>query len=504
MKTFKFTLFSIAMMLLVFVSCTNNESVIEEQQLTKESESIITSLTQLRQNFNDDGNLNNDENHSGNIVFDFCFDFVYPLTLSYNNGTTVIVNNLDSLIDIMLGSNNELYINGIAFPFDVELYSDDTNAIEVITINNEEEFIDLLEICDFDDFETCICPEDYNPVCVEISDPNGETFIVTYTNACYAECDGFTEEDFAENCEEDYNCPGGNGCFTFNFPLTIITDNGETLTVDSQEELDSTLYNAYSFGFVYPFSVTLEEDDEVVTINNAEELEDIIEDCFDDNSNDDCEECENSPIEPICIEYISASGETIITVVPNMCYAICEGFTEINVVDCEDNNPGECEECENQPEDPICVQYTTPNGETETIVFPNACYAECAGFTEDNFVDCGNNNPNDCTEQEVFDYLLQCKWYMTTSLYNIVNTEYVEFSQDGSLEIFSENSIEGITGTWGFLPPPNQVDVFIFFNVTDSPSELFSQLDWTVTQCSEGYIVLESGNEFIFLERYCE
>ena len=43
------------------------------------------------------------------------------------------------------------------------------------------------------------------------------------------------------------------------------------------------------------------------------------------------------------------------------------------------------------------------------------------------------------------------------------------------------------------------------FDLPNSPSEVFSQYDWFVTQCSEEFILLESGdgNEFIQLERDC-
>ncbi len=138
MRRFKFTLFSIAMAFMVFVSCTNNEPVFEEQQTTEESEAIVTSLNQMKSLFNDDGNLNNDENPAGNVVFDFCFDFVYPLDLSFNNGTTVTVADLDGLINIIFSSTENLFITGIAFPFNVETYNEDTNAIEIVTINNRQ------------------------------------------------------------------------------------------------------------------------------------------------------------------------------------------------------------------------------------------------------------------------------------------------------------------------------------------------------------------------------
>lgn len=333
MKKLKFAFLSMFMALFLVTACTNDEPALEEQQETEESQSISTALNRLNQQFDQNGNVTQTDNPAGNIVLDFCFDFVYPLTLSYNNDTTVTVEDLSGLIDVMLASTEELYISGIAFPFNVETFNDDTNAIEVVTINNEDEFIALLDSCGFDDIETCECFEVYDPVCVEITDPNGETFTVTYPNACYAECDGFTEEDFAENCEEDYYCPESQ-CFTINFPLSVII-NDETITVNSDEELGTVLYDAYDFEFVYPFTVTLENED-VVTINNSDDIETLLEDCYGEfNGNDDCEDCENEAVDPVCVEVTNPNGSTEVVVFPNACTAFCVGFTQDDIVECD-------------------------------------------------------------------------------------------------------------------------------------------------------------------------
>ncbi|WP_296312755.1 hypothetical protein [Winogradskyella sp. UBA3174] len=369
MKNLKFTLFSLFMALMVFTSCTNEEAVIDEQQTTEESASITKSLNELSQQFNQTGNFTTTNNPAGNIVFDFCFDFVYPLTLSYNNGSTVTVDGLGGLVNIILGSNENLFINGIAFPFDVETYSENSNTIEIVTINNEDEFVSLVENCGFDDIEVCECFEVFDPVCVEITDPNGEIFTVTYPNACYAECDGFTENDFVDTCEDDYYS-GSTECFTLNYPLSIII-NGDTVLINSQEELGNSLYDVYDFDFVYPFTVTL-DNEEVITINTPEDIETILEDCYGDiDGGGECEECENTPVDLVCIQYTNEAGETVIEVFTNMCYAICEGFTENNVVNCEDdNNPSDCSEDAVASALVECqIWFATVNNQVYTYVF---------------------------------------------------------------------------------------------------------------------------------------
>ena len=171
MKKFKLLIFSILMVLTVLMSCTNEEVIIDNLQNTEESESIVTTLSRLNQQYDDNGNVDEAENPAGNIVFDFCFDFVYPFDISFNTGTTVAVNSLDELMDIYFASTENLYINGIAFPFQVETYNENSDALEIETINSEDEFLSLLEDCDFEDeVEDCICTEEYDTVCIDITD----------------------------------------------------------------------------------------------------------------------------------------------------------------------------------------------------------------------------------------------------------------------------------------------------------------------------------------------
>ena len=226
MKNFKLSIFSVLIVLLAFTSCTNEETIVDTQQNTEESESITTTLGRLSQQYDENGNVDQTNNPAGNIVFDFCFDFVYPIDLSFNTDTTVTVNSLDELIDIYSSSTENLFINGIAFPFQVETYNENSNTLEIETINNEDEFFSLLEDCNFDEIEDCYCTEEYDPVCVNVTDLDGELFTISYPNACYAICDGFTEDDFSEECEQDYDSGAGE-CFEFVYPISIILDEGD-------------------------------------------------------------------------------------------------------------------------------------------------------------------------------------------------------------------------------------------------------------------------------------
>ncbi|SDS62039.1 hypothetical protein SAMN04515667_2585 [Formosa sp. Hel1_31_208] len=440
MKNLKLFFLSFVLITGVLTSCTNDEPVIEEQNID-ESQAITTSLSALSLQFNSQGDVEPTDNPSGNIVFDFCFDFVYPLNLSYNTGTTVTVNSLEDLIAIIINSNQDLFINGIAFPFDVETYNDDSDAIEIVTINNEDEFIDLLEDCDFDNEFDCECSEEYDPVCVEIEAPDGQSFVVTYPNECYALCDGFTEDDFTENCEDDFNNTGGYECFTFNFPLTIVTDNNETITVNSQAELDTALYNSYYFDFVYPFSVT-DDEGEVETIEDEIDFIELLEDCYDDFEDCDCSD-------------------------------------EFN---------------------PVCVQVTGPTGNIEIFVFPNECFALCEGFTGEDFIECEDNNTGDCTENDYVLNLTQCNHFAYFLNGNDQQAYLVEFSANGTLTITNEDESFSTTGIWEF--GATTADGFATIEI-DAVADDFDDV-WGITGCEAEFLYMFSTSQTFVIDVICE
>ena len=126
MKKIKLLLYSLVLSLIVLSSCKNNDDIVEQMANVTQSEALQTALDNLDTNLNDDGTLNDIANPVGNIIFDFCFDFVYPIELVYNNGTTVTANSFEDLILILINSTEELFIVGIEFPFQVEIYNEET------------------------------------------------------------------------------------------------------------------------------------------------------------------------------------------------------------------------------------------------------------------------------------------------------------------------------------------------------------------------------------------
>ncbi|MEL7219864.1 MAG: T9SS type A sorting domain-containing protein, partial [Bacteroidota bacterium] len=100
--------------------------------------------------------------------------------------------------------------------------------------------------------------------------------------------------------------------------------------------------------------------------------------------NPDCE-CEFD-FEPVCV--VDEFGDII--PFPNACLAECFGYTADDFVDCGDLGGGEDPECDcDFVFDPVCVVDEFG----EVILLPNACLAECIGFSPEDFVDCdGDGN----------------------------------------------------------------------------------------------------------------
>uniref|UniRef100_UPI00404B2C03 hypothetical protein n=1 Tax=Flavobacterium sp. TaxID=239 RepID=UPI00404B2C03 len=207
---------------------------------------------------------------------ELCFDFVYPITLSYNTGTVVTVNSLDEIVGLLQTESSEAFINGIAFPFQIEYFAENL----IITIENEQGFETL----------NLNCGDDY-----------------------------YDEGDF-EN----------GACYEFQFPISFVDAENQVFEVQDLNELYELFSNQTNVpivDFVYPLSLLY--NNEVVVIENLYQFVEIEDSCYElENPDDNCN-CSDD-LEPVCVEY-----EGVVYALPNACIAICEGFTESDFVACD-------------------------------------------------------------------------------------------------------------------------------------------------------------------------
>lgn len=244
-------------------SCSNSDDV-----NTQKSSALRIFLKEMKAANNISGRSTNDEPS-------MCFEFVYPLTLSYNNGTSVNVQNLDELLSMLENESSELYIDGIAFPFQIIVAGTTTP----LTITSEEGFWDVIQTCDMDTYDDVI---------------------------------------------------GEGPCYTFVYPFSLVTSTNQTIVITSQAALydliDDDNEDNYIIDFVYPFSVV--SNNETIQINNAYEYEQLINTCVTSNCN-----CPTN-VDPVCVEV----GGGVIMEFPNECIAECSGYSSDDFVDCSGNS----------------------------------------------------------------------------------------------------------------------------------------------------------------------
>ena len=330
----------------LFYSCSESNSQ-ENEQIASKSSALRTVLNELKvQN-----------NISGRTVQSdvFCFDFVFPITLSYSDGTTVSIASPEQLLNVLTTENNNVFIDGIVFPFEVVVNATGANQ----EISNEADFWTLVDGCNFTTYDdlivsgpcfefiypfsvvtideqtiaipneqalndlfaapsstvvvadfvypfsviynnetyvvnnsydfsmmnancssNCNCPDDYTPVCVDLGNE-----MITFTNACVAECFGYTVSQFV-----DCNNSGGPGdvatfentldtCLDIVYPVQV-QYNGVAFNVTSDAELVQ-LYDSNTQPlplFDYPIVVSFSSNPTVTyTVANENALLDLIQ-----------------------------------------------------------------------------------------------------------------------------------------------------------------------------------------------------------------------------------
>lgn len=135
--------------LVTLTSCSENQ--VEDNNSSEASETTAIIIQKLHDtvsgtllNRSATNSTSTGDDVDQRLEFDFCFNFMYPITLTYNNGTDVVVTDSVQLATIAASITSTQYINGIVFPFDIETTSG------IVTINNETDFQSSINSCDTD------------------------------------------------------------------------------------------------------------------------------------------------------------------------------------------------------------------------------------------------------------------------------------------------------------------------------------------------------------------
>lgn len=156
-----------------------------------------------------------------------CFDFIYPLTIGYNNGITISIENKSGLLETAKSQRSSFHITGISFPFLVNYGN------ELLSIENESDLFALLETCDVPTFR----------------------------------------DRFDETLSQ---------CYTLTYPLSILDASGGEQTIQNEASFDTFLKasaDTYQPLFIFPIRLVPYATDQEITINSLYDFFQVLNTC---------------------------------------------------------------------------------------------------------------------------------------------------------------------------------------------------------------------------------
>ncbi|HEU0137598.1 MAG TPA: hypothetical protein VFQ50_09930 [Flavobacterium sp.] len=216
----------------IFFSCSDSEPI-ENQGNAESSVALRTTLAEYKKAHGISSKSANDE--------EFCFDFVYPITFSYNTGTAVTVTSFEGLLEILSNESSDFYLDGVVFPFQVSQQA--SGGVTFTTINSESEFVELLQACGIDTIDADL----------------QTTF-----------------------------------CFDIVFPINISMPDGADITVESMVELEALANSSSDFQGEIDFPISVLYDGQTVVLNNVYDFYEML---------DNCDQCIcTADYAPVCVQ----------------------------------------------------------------------------------------------------------------------------------------------------------------------------------------------------------
>ncbi len=311
LKHFLKFIFFIVLIASISVSCsTDNDDEVTPTSTVKQS--LKTGLSNLTNPNPSNPDNSGEEDATDDCLNELdCFDFVFPITLNDGNGN-------------------------------------------MTTVANEQELFAF-----FEQLPDTANPEFQFPLTIELENGTQETI------SSQQEL-----EQAYENCLNDFEC------FTIHFPIQVLDSSNNEIAVNSLSEL-ITYFESLSEDddprFVFPITVTLNETNEDLVLNNDEDLDELFNECF---GIEDHEDFENFECFSFSYPINAASNGNEITI---------------------NNNQELVNYFENLPEDTI-PQFSFPI----TIIYENNDEEVISSLEEleEAFEDCYYDDCEDCEEED--------------------------------------------------------------------------------------------------------
>jgi hypothetical protein len=164
-------------------------------------------------------------------------NFIYPITIIYQNFSTQVISNsntLDDVLDDCAEDDDFDEIDCISFnyPIVINVYNSNNQLAETITIQNNAQLYVFIENLDNNDLVAINYP-------ISLQNSNGQTIIINSNN----ELENFIEDSI-------YDCDNSPGGSVGTASLTNTITNGTWFISYYFDDLDETSnYNGYNFTF---------------------------------------------------------------------------------------------------------------------------------------------------------------------------------------------------------------------------------------------------------------
>ena len=315
---------------------------------------------------------------------------------------------------------------------------------------------------------------------IEITDPQNDTTI----NSKSAVADLVRKTALKDGSGD--NILDNSSCSTVVLPVTVIA-NGVEVVINSEEDykfveriFDESETDDDVLEFIYPITVILADYTEV-TVNNDDELEDLLEDCIEGGSDDDIE----------CLDFVYPLDIAV--------YDAANQVLDVIVI----NNDEELHDLFESLEDNELISFEFPltlvliDG-TEVIVNNNS---ELETLIEDAADDCDEDDDNDYSDDDVDDteliaILLEGEWAITYFFDEVDETAEFNgftfaFLEDNSA-VATKDGFE-TEGHWETYGDDGSLEMDLNFG-SESPLDELEE-DWEVVSFSETRIELKDVSE---------
>lgn len=441
--------------LLTFTACQDetidvNDS--EEQELILPNSQLASFMGNVTANYGEYDNILDESS---------CFSVELPVTIIVGDITIVIetLDDLEELEDIFSQYEDEEDFFDFVFPITI-IFSDYTEVI----IENEEQLEDFIEDCELEDEEEIIeCVDFVYPITFSVFNEDFnivDTVSIANDEALY---------NFLDDLEDDDNAL----IVSLNYPVTLVYANGNTIEVNSNQELSDAIEAA---------EADCDNDDEDCDIN-LEDLENLLLECGFEaefyNESEDLSDTlqfyfnENGTVTVTGDATVVETGEWDLAETELGYKLVIEGLETFSIAnglwlltDCDDNEELEFE------------------NETENGVITMELELNCDDYLG-------------CDPLEIEEELKECVWWLGTDLLSPNYNGPLNFYEGGTVAIGNNQEL---TGTWQVVI--GDTGTFLTLNLPGDYEVL--SYAWRIVECDEGRLELLVDENELVLEQDCE